>query len=144
MGNKNAVVILQFNEFIVSYEPEEIAPLTKYDIDDIIDNQKIIKTITDYNSIIGSIDLYEEFITYPIRRVDITSSELVSELISIDIYLLYHPILKNVNNLKVPRYIVDDILNKHIKKLEEMIYNRYKNMKIYKRNNLLIDFNVID
>lgn len=144
MGNKNAVTILQFNEFIVSYEPEEIAPLTKYDIDDIIDNQKIIKTITDYNSIIGSIDLYEESITYPIRRVDIISTELVSMLVPIDIYLLYHPILKNINNLKVPRYIVDDILNKYIKKLEEIIYNRYKNMKIYKKNNLFIDFNVID
>ena len=138
MGNK--VTILQFNEFIVSYEPEEIAPLTKYDIDDIMDNQKIIKTITDYNSIIGNIDLYEEFITYPIRRADIISNELVS----IDIYLLYHPILKNINNLKVPRYIVDDILNKYTKKLKEMIYNRYKNMKIYKKNNLFIDFNVID
>lgn len=131
--------------FIVSYDTKgnlDKSPLSEGDIIDITKDLKVFKTINDYDSIIGSIDLYVEegmdglFGLFTVRPY---------KNISIDYYLLYHPILKNNNNLRVPKYIIEDIWKKHLEEIENEIYDKYKNMGIIEKSiKAYPDFEIID
>lgn len=131
--------------FIVSYDTKgnlDKSPLSEGDIIGITKDLKVFKTINDYDSIIGSIDLYVEegmdglFTLFTVRPY---------KNISIDYYLLYHPILKNNNNLRVPKYIIEDIWKKHLEEIENEIYDKYKNIGIIEKAiKAYSDFEIID
>ena len=128
--------------FIVSYDTKgnlAKSPLSEGDILDITKNTEVFKTINDYVSIIGSIDLYVE------EGIDVPFSFTPYKNISIEYYLLYHPILKNNDNLKVPKYIINDIWNNHLKEIENGIYDKYKNIGIIEKAiKIHPDFDIID
>lgn len=127
--------------FIVSYDTKgnlAKSPLSEGDILDITKNTEVFKTINDYVSIIGSIDLYVE------EGIDVPFSFTPYKNISIEYYLLYHPILKN-NNLKVSKYIIEDIWNNHLKEIENGIYDKYRNIGIIEKAiKIHPDFDIID
>lgn len=128
--------------FIVSYDTKgnlDKSPLSEGDILGITKDLKVFKTINDYDSIIGSIDLYVE------EGIDGLFTVRPYKNISIDYYLLYHPILKNNNNLRVPKYIIEDIWKKHLEEIENEIYDKYKNIGIIEKSiKAYTDFEIID
>lgn len=128
--------------FIVSYDTKgnsDKSPLSEGDILGITKDLEVFKTINDYDSIIGSIDLYVE------EGIDGVFTIRPYKNISIDYYLLYYPILKNNNNLRVPKYIIEDIWKKYLEEIESEIYDKYKNIgTIEKSIKAYPDFEIID